>query len=103
MRKQTVVDTNASLTRTVYPVANYGTPFLRGNQCVLAIVGDAAFAAGNVKIETDNATSGAYTTLFDGNVDAATEFMNITLGDNIAVTVTSRTAGSVEVLLLGDS
>lgn len=105
MRKQTIVDTAVSLARTVYNVSTLfgGTPLNTGNDCVLAIVGDAAFAAGNVKIETDNNTDGSYSTVFDGNVDSASEWLNITLGDNVAVTVASRTAGSVEVFLLGDS
>ena len=105
MRKQTVVDTAVSLSRTVYNVNDLfgGTPFMRGNECVLAIVGDAAFAAGDVTVETDNASDGSYTDIFAGNVDSASEWFNVTLGDNIAVTVASRTAGSVEVFLLGDT
>lgn len=105
MRKQTIVDTAVTLARTVYNVNDLfgGSPMNRGNQCVLAIVGDAAFAAGDVTVETDNAADGSYTNVFAGNVDSASEWLNVTLGDNIAVTVASRTAGSVEVFLLGDS
>lgn len=105
MRKKTVLNTSASVTRTLYPVAGFLSPFTRGRECVLVINPDAAFAAGNITVETDNATDGSFTDIHAaGDVDAGlTKFYNVTLGDNIAITVASRTAGSVEIFLLGDS
>jgi hypothetical protein len=105
MRKKSIIETSASLARTLYPVADFATPFQRGRECVLVINPDSAFAAGNITVETDNATDGSFSDVHAAaDVDAGnTRFYNVTLGDNIAVTVASRTAGSVEVFLLGDS
>lgn len=108
MRSKQIVAVTATLTRTVYPVSDFVTPFQRGREVVLMLVKDNDFAGANVTIETDNAKDGSFTDIRPGaTANAATtqciEFFNVTLGDNIAVTAATVTAGGFEVRLLGDS
>jgi len=108
MQKYTVARITAAAahgTAVTYPVADFVTPFTRGRDCVLVVNPDSAFAAGDITVETDNASSGAFSNVFTpDNADAGeTLFHNITLGDNIRITCASRTAGECEIFLLGDS
>ena len=108
MRSKLVKAVTATLTRTLYPTADFVTPFNRGREVVMVLVKDGDFAGGDITIETDNATDGSYPDIraaADG--DAATtqntEYFNVTLGDNIALTAAAITAGGFELRLLGDS
>ena len=108
MRHKLVVDVTATLTRTLYPVADYNTPFNRGREVVLALIKDGDFAGGNITIETDNAKDGTFSDIRaaadgDAATSPGTELFNVTLGDNIAVTAAAITAGGFKVVLLGDS
>ena len=77
MRSKQVVAVTATLTRTLYPVADYVSPFLRWQEVVLMLVKDNDFAGGNVTIETDNATLTEIVHLLILNTIAETNF-NIT-------------------------
>ena len=108
MRFKQVVNVTATLTRTLYPTADFVTPFNRGREVVLALVKTNNFAGGNVTIETDNAADGSFSDVrAAADADAATsgsvELFNVTLGDNIAVTAAAITAGSFKVVLLGNT
>ena len=107
MRTKLIKSTAASLARTLYPTADFVTPFNRGRECVLQVIKTGNYAGGNVTIETDNAADGSFSDVRPAaDADAATtlhtENFNITLGDNIAITVLTRTAGTIEFRLLGD-
>lgn len=107
MRSKQVVAVTATLARTLYPIADFVTPFNRGREVVLMLVKDNDFAGGDVTIETDNAADGSFSDVRPAaDADAATtqciEFFNVTLGDNLAVTAAAITAGGFEIRLLGD-
>lgn len=108
MRSKLVANVTATLTRTLYPIADFVTPFVRGREVVLQIIKTGNFAGGDVTIETDNAKDGSYSDVrAAADADAATtlhvETFNVTLGDNIAITAAAITAGSFEVRLFADS
>ena len=108
MRSKLVLSTAASVARTLYPIADFNTPFTVGQECVLAITKTGDYAGGNVTVEGDNAKDGSFSDIrAAASANAATtmhtEYYNITLGDNLAITVLTRTAGTIEFRLLGDS
>jgi hypothetical protein len=108
MRYKSIKKVTVTLTRTLYPVADFVSPFTRGRECVLVLAKYGGFAGGDVTIETDNASDGSFSDVrAAADADAATtqvnEYFNITLGDNIAITAAAVTAGGFEVLLLGDT
>lgn len=107
MRYKLVKQLNATLTATEYPVSGYKSPFTRGRECVLMLVKTANFAAGNLTIETDNASDGSYSDVrAAADADGSTrqiELFNVTLGDNLRITLASHTAGTCDVVLLGDT
>ena len=97
----------ATATNTVAMSAVTGgevSPFNRGNNVVLMVVptADADFT---VQFLTDDATTGSYV-----EVIAATDMttgkpliFNITVPHNLRCVVASRTAGTCDVYMLGDS
>jgi hypothetical protein len=113
MRKQLVKTTVATLAAVEYPVADYLTPFLRGNECILVLEFTNDWDAATILIRTDNDTDAAgdaaWTTVVNANLDidatslGTTQMYNITLGDNIEITTGTFAAGSLTVSLLGNT
>ncbi len=108
MERQLIVSTAATLAATEYPVAGYDSPFLVGNKVILAITKTTDYAGGNVTVRTDNSETDGTPTFetvraaadADGATTETTELMEITLGDNIEITVAARTAGTITFALL---
>ena len=108
MRRKVIVDITATLADTEYPVADFATPFCRGQEVVLYVAKDGDLAGGDLHIETDNAKDGSYSDIrAAADADAATtqsvEFYNVTLGDNLRIGFAAITAGGCQIGLLGDS
>ena len=112
MRVQLVKTISATLAATSYPVASYGTPFLRGNDCVLMLSKDGDWAGGAITIKTDNSVTSSGAAAWEtiqaaSDMDAATtemiHFYNVNIGDNIEITAVAPSAGTCSVFLLGDS
>ncbi len=108
MRYKLVTAVTATLAATAFPVKSFKSPFLRGNECVLQVVKSGDFAGGNVTVKTDNSSDGSYSDVRPAaTANAATtqgvENFNLTLGDNIEVTAAAVTAGSFDVILLGNT
>ena len=60
MRKYTVKNITATLAAVEYPVADFPTPFTRGQSVILCVNKSADYNAGNLLIETDNEPDGTY-------------------------------------------
>lgn len=107
MRFKLVTSITATQTNQVYAVSGYSSPFTRGRECVMMVVRNAAYNAGNLQIETDNSSAGTYSDVRaaadgDGSVQQV-ELYNITLGDNIRVNSGTYVAGQCDIYLLGDT
>lgn len=108
MRYKEVVAITTTLADTVYPVADFLSPFTRGREVVLAVLKDGDLAGGDLHIETDNSSDGTYSDVrAAADADAATtqmvEVFNVTLGDNLRIGYAAITAGGCQIVLLGDT
>ena len=109
MRLKEVVEfdgtATAELTAQKYAVSGYNSPFSRGREAIMVISPSATFD-GTCLVEGDNTTSGGYADIFavtDLTAKEQTYFRNVTLGDNIRVTTTSSSTGTLRIMLFGDT